>query len=244
MIKLSTLSVVCGFALMVAAAPPVSASNLAPEVETRAAPHQELMLFLMRGPGDPTLFEGKRVAVVIENGADAVTLLLARDYFLEQGATVEVLTPRGKDEPRLDPARRSASSVTARDYAGNERRITVDAFLDETEPGRYEAIYLPGNHPDTQTAESNPQIAGYAARATSAGKPVFAVGDSSLWLARANLLRGRHATGSRALQPFLVWSGVEVQDEPVVRDDLIYTSRDAFDLPKLMAVMTQLLTIQ
>jgi putative intracellular protease/amidase len=150
MIKLSTLSVVCGFALLVAAAHPASASNLAPEVETRPAPHQELMLFL----------------------------------------------------------------------------------------------YLPGNHPDTQTAESNPQIAGYAARATSAGKPVFAVGDSSLWLARANLLRGRHATGSRALQPFLVWSGVEVQDEPVVRDDLIYTSRDAFDLPKLMAVVTQLLTVQ
>ena len=133
--------------------------------------------------------------------------------------------------------------MAARDYAGNERLTATTAFLDETDPGSYEVIYLPGHHPDAQSLEGNEEIGRFVAQASAeAGKPVFAMGDSSLLLAKANLLRGRHATAPRSLQPFLNWSGVDVYDEAVVRDSSIYTSRDAFDLPRLMRVMTQVLT--
>jgi protease I len=219
-----------------------AASNIGPDLEVNATtPHQELMAFLLRGPANPELLAGKRVAVIIENGTDAVTFQLARDYLVEQGATVEVLTPRGEASAAASiPA--SQTAVISHDYAGNERLNAPDAFLDEADARGYQAVYLPGNHPDTQTLEGNTEIASYVARAASAGIPVFAMGDSSLLLARGNLLRGRHATGARSVHAFLVWSGVAVSDEPVVRDSAIYTSRDAFDLPRLMGVMTRLLT--
>jgi len=242
MILKRAASAVIGSVLFFGGMGMTAASNLAPELEPKATtPHQELMAFLLRGPANPALLSGKHVAVIIEDGADAVTFQLARDYLVEQGATVDVLTPRG--EVRAETSiRASQTSVISHDYAGNERLTTPDAFLDETDPRSYQAVYLPGNHPDTQSLEGNAEIARYAAHAASAGKPVFAMGDSSLLLARGNLLRGRHATGARNMQAFLVWSGVEVADEPVVRDSVIYTSRDAFDLPRLMRVMNELLS--
>jgi protease I len=220
----------------------VGASNLAPEVEAKPTPHQELMIFLMREPADPSRLAGKRIAMIVTNGADAVTLQLARDYLVEMGATVDVLSPRSQVQAASGDAEAAdVSFVTALDYAGNVRSVAT-VFLDETDPRSYQVIYLPGNHPDTQTLEGNSDIARYVERATFAGTAIFAMGDSSLLLAKGNLLRGGHATASHNLQPFLFWSGVEVYDEPVVRDDLIYTSRDAFDLPRLMTVMTELLT--
>jgi len=234
-------AVVLGCALFFSAIGLTAASNIAPELEAKATTsHQELMAFLLRGPANPELLAGKRVAVIIEDGADAVTFQLARDYLVEQGATVDVLTPRG--EAPVGSIQASQTIVISHDYAGNERLNAPDAFLDEADPRSYQAVYLPGNHPDTQSLEGNAQIASYVAAAASAGKPVFAMGDSSLVLARGNLLRGRHATGARNVYAFLVWSGVAVSDEPVVRDSAIYTSRDAFDLPRLMSVMTQILT--
>jgi putative intracellular protease/amidase len=131
--------------------------------------------------------------------------------------------------------------VNVRDYANNERSIAVNLALEDIDPAGFDAIYLPGSHPDAQTGDQHVLIARFAAHAVALGKPVFAVGDASLWLARANLLRTRHATGARTLQPVLVRLGVDVKDEPVVRDDLLYTSRDAFDLPRLMAAMTHVL---
>ena len=88
MLSLAVLFTVTGMA---------SASNVAPEPEMKATPHQELMAFLMRGPADPSRLAGKRVAMIVVNGGDAVTLQLAQDYLVEQGATVDVLTPRGLD---------------------------------------------------------------------------------------------------------------------------------------------------
>jgi len=152
-----------------------------------------------------------------------------------------VLTPRG-EAVAGESICASQTTVISHDYAGNERLSEPDAFLDETDPRSYQAVYLPGNHPETQSLEGNSEIASYVALATSAGKPVFAMGDAPLLLARGNLLRGRHATGARNLHAFLVWAGVDASDEAVVRDSAIYTSRDAFDLPRLMGVMTQLLT--
>jgi protease I len=230
------LSAILGSIALFAATGLAHASNVAPDPETQASPHQELMTFLLRQPTDPERFAGKRVAMILGDGADAVTFQLARDYLQEQGAAVDVLTPRKPREMRDVEV-----AVSTWDYAGNERPALATAFLDETDPRGYALIYLPGNHPDAQSLEANAEVAQYAARASAAGKPLFAMGDASLMLARSNLLYGRQATGARSVQSFLVWSGVDVRDEPVVRDSLIYTSRDAFDLPRMMSVMEQVL---
>jgi len=230
------LSAIVGSIALFAVTELAHASNIAPEPETKASPHQELMAFLLREPVDPERFAGKRVAIILGDGADAVTFQLARDYLQEQGAAVDVLTPR-----KIGEMHDVEVAVSTWDYAGNERPALATAFLDETDPRSYALIYLPGNHPDAQSLEANAEVAQYAARAASAGKPLFAMGDASLMLARSNLLYGRHATGARGVQSFLVWAGVDVLDEPVVRDSLIYTSRDAFDLPRMMSVMEQVL---
>src|SRR4051812_38591582 len=144
-----------GCALFFGAIGLTAASNIAPELETKATtPHQELMSFLLRGPANPELLAGKRIAVIIEDGADAVTFQLARDYMVEQGAAVDVLTARGEGAagPSM-PASRVV--VISHDYAGNERLNTPDAYLYETDARSYQALYLPGNHPDTQRLEGN-----------------------------------------------------------------------------------------
>ena len=237
------IAILSSFVVLTSASAKVSASNLNLEPDMSATPHEELTAFLMREPAESNRLAGKRVAMVAVNGADAVTLQLARDYLTEQGAAVDVVTPRRRaDSARLDQEPSDELLVTARDYAGNERFIPVAALLDEADPRSYAAIYLPGNHPDAQSLESNPEIAGFVAQAIHSGRPIFAIGDAALLLARGNLLAGGHATAARGLQSFLFWSGVEVYDEPVVRDDLIYTSRDAFDLPRLMSAMMEALT--
>lgn len=209
-----------------------SASNLPPDPHSDAVSHQELMTFLLRGPAQAQQLAGRRIAIVLVNGADAVTYQLARDYLVEQGASVDVLAANTAAD----------GSVHTYDYAGNDRVVSDAAHLDEHTAGSYDAIYLPGRHPDAQALEADPLVARYVAFANSAGKPVFAMGDASITLARANLLRGRHATAARPMLTFLAWSGVEARDEPLVRDDLVYTSRDAYDLPRMMLAIERLLT--
>jgi putative intracellular protease/amidase len=206
-----------------------SASNFSPEPHPEAGSHQELMTFLLRGPATTQSLAGRHIAVVLVNGADAVTFELARDYLVEQGAAVDVLTAR------------TDVLLHTYDYAGNDRLVADAGALDAKPANAYDAIYLPGRHPDAQAFEADPQVARYVSVATAAGKPVFAMGDAVITLARANLLRGRHATASKGMFTFLAWSGAEARDEALVRDDLIYTSRDAYDLPRMMLAIEQLL---
>src|SRR3954454_19308330 len=141
MILKRAASAVIGSVLFFGGMGMTAASNLAPELEPKATtPHQELMAFLLRGPANPALLSGKQVAVIIEDGADAVTFQLARDYLVEQGATVDVLTPRG--EAPVGSIQASETTVISHDYAGNERLNAPDAFLDETDPRSYQAVYL------------------------------------------------------------------------------------------------------
>jgi hypothetical protein len=118
--------------MLIGVAGPVSASNLAPDTQAHAIPHQQLMVFLMRAPVQPNLLEGKRIGVVVVNGARAVTFQLARDYLVEQGATVDVLTPRRGAETEGHNADAAESSLSMEDYAGKEGPVEATGFLEQT----------------------------------------------------------------------------------------------------------------
>jgi len=80
--------------------------------------------------------------------------------------------------------------------------------------------------------------------AAHAGKPIFAIANSPLVLLEAGLLDRRRATGDRATQLRLASSTAKATDAPLVNDGIVYTSRDAYDMPVLMDMLIAALLAQ
>jgi putative intracellular protease/amidase len=66
------------------------------------------------------------------------------------------------------------------------------------------------------------------------GRPIFAIGNSSLILLEAGLLDHKQATGDDITRLHLAASSATPIDAALVSDGAVHTSRDAFDMPDLM----------
>jgi protease I len=192
--------------------------------------HGELLRFLLEGPEDAAELRGTRVAILAADGVDGFDLEVPRRYLADRGATVDVLVPRAA---RAADAERTVHTINP---SGEEDAAAFDQFIDEVDPRRYHAIYLPGHRVPAAALESAASLA-FIQDAAGAGRPVFAIGNAPLLLLQAGLLERKRATGDAATFLRLALSNAAATDAPLVEDGSIYTSRDAFDMPHLMRQM-------
>src|SRR4051794_25591762 len=104
--------------------------------------NRELKSFLLDPPTNPSLLEGKRVAICCTNGVEEVEILGAHRWLTEHGATVHVVSPRiGDFHPPLGPPfpPQCTTHVLAIRLMENAGWLKIDRYTDEARAEDYDA---------------------------------------------------------------------------------------------------------
>lgn len=161
--------------------------------------------------------DGKTIAVLVSDGFEQVEMTRPVEALKEAGATVRVVSPQGGD------------------VHGNHHREHGDAFpvdveLDSASAGDYDGLLIPGGLFSPDHLRTNDKALDFARAFFKDGRPVAAICHGPQVLISAGLVKGRRMTGYKAIQTDLANAGATVEDQPVVTDQGLVTSRSPDDI--------------
>lgn len=157
----------------------------------------------------------KKVAILIENDVEDVEFLLPYNALKAAGAEVTVLGSRMNEE-----------------YQGKQKKVAqkADATTTDALAAEFDAVIIPGGGaPDKM--RTNMKSVRFVRDAIEQNKLVAAVCHGPQLLIEADVLRGRRATGFRAIRKDMQNAGANFVDESLVVDGNLITSRQPGDVP-------------
>jgi protease I len=204
--------------------------------------NRELNRFLFDPPADPHLLKGKRIAICCTNGVEEVEIIGSMRWLEERGATVHIVAPRIGGFPpslglRFPPI--AETHVLAIRLMENAGWLKIDAYLGDAKPGDYDAVIVPGGcwNPDFLRADKDAHA--FLRAMHAAGKPTCGICHGPWVMVSAGMLKGKKATAVWNIQIDLENAGATVLDEPCVVDGNLITARFPYDLPRMIAAMTE-----
>jgi protease I len=108
--------------------------------------------------------------------------------------------------------------------------VPVDVELSEVSVKFYDALVLPGGQMNPDTLRNIPEVMAFIKEFVASGKTIAAICHAPWLLIEANAVKGRKATSYESIKTDLINAGANWQDEPVVTDLGIVTSRKPDDL--------------
>jgi protease I len=120
-------------------------------------------------------------------------------------------------------------------------RVEANRSVDEVTADDYDMLVLPGGKAPA-TLRKNGRVLELARRFFAQGKPVAAICHGPQILVSAGVLKGRTATAYKSVQPELEEAGANTQDEELVVDGNLITSRQPGDLPAFVREMMRRLS--
>jgi protease I len=157
----------------------------------------------------------KRVAILIESNVEDSEFQVPYAALTEAGALISVLGSRTNEK-----------------YAGKQGKLSIEADGTTTEmrAADFDAVIIPGGMaPDRM--RTNMKTVRFVQDALEQGKLVAAVCHGPQVLIEGDLLKGKRATGFRAIRKDMQNAGANYSDAPIVTDDNLITSRRPADLP-------------
>ncbi|HYF32259.1 MAG TPA: type 1 glutamine amidotransferase domain-containing protein [Chitinophagaceae bacterium] len=161
--------------------------------------------------------EGKKVAILTENGFEEVELTSPKKALEEAGATVHIVSPQ-KD--KVKGWKEKNWSI----------ELPVDRTVEEANADDYDALVVPGGVINPDLMRVNENCVAFATAFLSANKPVAAICHGPQLLIETGLLSGRTMTSYKAIKTDLENAGVHWEDKEVVVDNGLVTSRSPKDL--------------
>lgn len=156
----------------------------------------------------------KRVAVLIEQHVEDSEFQIPYNALQRAGAEVKVLGSRVNET-----------------YAGKQLKLSIkaDATTTEARAEEFDAVVIPGGMaPDKM--RTNMKTVRFVQEAFGQGKLVAAVCHGPQLLIEGDLLRGRRATGFRAIRKDMQNAGAVYENAVLVEDGNLITSRRPGDL--------------
>lgn len=156
----------------------------------------------------------KKVAILVEQKFEDSEFQIPYKALQQAGAEISILGSRMNEK-----------------YQGKEGQVSIkpDATFTEARPEDFDAIVIPGGMaPDTM--RTNPNAVQFIQKAMELGKLVAAVCHGPQMLIEGDLLKGKNATGFVAVRKDMINAGANYQDEPLVIDGNLITSRQPGDL--------------
>lgn len=161
--------------------------------------------------------QGKKVAILTENGFEEIELTSPMNALEQAGATVHIVSPQ-KDK------------VKAWDHDHWSIELPVDKNLSEANPDDYDMLLLPGGVLNPDTLRLNKEAVSFAQHFLEQGKPVAAICHGPQTLIETGMLDGRTMTSYPSVKTDLMNAGVNWEDKEVVVDNGLVTSRSPKDL--------------
>lgn len=162
--------------------------------------------------------EGKKVAILTENGFEEVELTSPKAALEKAGAMVDIISP--------------SSTGKVKGWNNDNWSITlvVDVPLSEASPDDYDALMIPGGVINPDLMRRDRTAIDFARSFMKAGKPVAAICHGPQLLIETDMLKGRRMTSFSSIRTDLINAGAEWVDREVVTDQGMVTSRSPKDL--------------
>jgi protease I len=157
----------------------------------------------------------KRVAILIEQGVEDSEFQIPYAALERAGAEVTVLGSRVNET-----------------YTGKQNMVSrkADATTTDARAADFDAVVIPGGMaPDKM--RTNMKTVRFVQEAVGQGKLVAAVCHGPQVLIEGDLLKGKRATGFRAIRKDMQNAGAEFEEAALVIDGNLITSRRPSDLP-------------
>jgi protease I len=161
---------------------------------------------------------GKKVAVLTENGFEEVELTKPVEALREAGAEVHIISPQKE-------------KVKAWDHDHWSIEVPVDRVLDEANPEEYDALLLPGGVLNPDKLRTNAKAVDFARHFIEYGKPLAAICHGPQLLIETGMIGTRTLTSYPSIRTDLVNAGALWEDKEVVVDNGLVTSRSPQDIP-------------
>jgi protease I len=161
--------------------------------------------------------EGKKVAILTENGFEEVELTSPKQALEQAGATVHIISPQ-KDK------------VIGWKDKNWSIELKVDKNVADARVDDYDALVVPGGVINPDLMRRNEDCISFAKEFLHSGKPVAAICHGPQLLIETGLLSGRTMTSFGSIKTDLINAGVNWEDKEVVVDNGLVTSRSPKDL--------------
>jgi protease I len=165
-----------------------------------------------------TDLNGKKIAILVENGFELVEMTAPRQALDDAGAKTDLISPVEK-------------KVKSWDHTKWGRSFKVNVPLAEAHADEYDALLLPGGVMNPDKLRINQQAVDFVKKFIDAGKPIAAICHGPWTLIETGAVRGRKMTSWPSIKTDLRNAGAEWVDEDVVVDDGLVTSRKPEDIP-------------
>jgi protease I len=165
----------------------------------------------------PKNIQGKKVAILTENGFEEIELTSPMNALEQAGAIVHIISPqKGK--------------VKAWDHDHWSIELSVDRSLSEANPEEYDMLLLPGGVLNPDTLRLNKEAVSFAQHFLEQAKPLAAICHGPQTLIETGMLDGRTMTSYPSIRTDLTNAGVNWVDREVAVDNGLVTSRSPKDL--------------
>ncbi len=167
-----------------------------------------------------------KILIIATNGFEQSELEVPRDKLRETGATVQVASLDGKP---------------IRGWKGKDwgEQVTADLAIRDAEVASYDALVIPGGQINPDLLRVDADAIRVVKSFLQAGKTVAAICHGPWLLVEADALRGRRATSYKSIRKDLENAGARWQDQAVVTDRGLITSRSPEDLEPFVAKIVE-----
>jgi protease I len=133
----------------------------------------------------------------------------------------------------------SSSPSTGFEHEEPGATFAVDRTVDEVDADEYDALVVPGGVGNPDKLRTNDKAVAFVRDFVEEGKPAAVICHGPWMLVEANVVRGRQVTSWPSLRTDIRNAGGIWQDEPVVVDDGLITSRKPDDLPQFCQALVR-----
>jgi protease I len=173
---------------------------------------------------------GKKIAILATSGFEQSELIKPKAMLAEQGAEVDVLS--------ID----DQTSITGWDQDKWGEEVAVDKQVTAAAPGDYDAIVLPGGQINPDILRNNEQAVSFIKRAHAETRirAIGAICHGPWLLIESELARDSKVTSFPSIKTDLLNAGAAWEDNEVVHDGKLVTSRNPNDIPAFVGKISEL----
>lgn len=161
---------------------------------------------------------GKKVAILVDNGFEQVELTEPKQALEEAGAQTQIVSPQ-------------QGKVKGWNHTEWGDEFSVDVPLEQARSQQYDALLLPGGVMNPDKLRMNPQAVQFVREFFESKKPVGAICHGPWTLIEAGAAKGRTLTSYPSIKTDLMNAGAQWVDQEVCVDRGLVTSRRPRDIP-------------